>query len=350
MKAYARGRWLGVLAVAALLTLPRPAPAQIGNNPNPIDRAGARGYSAELFRRIDGAGGPGAAHPHGQHRHHPHRHHGGHPWTAYPWVDPYWGYPYPAYPYPYYLGINGGVFGPYVAPPLYLPAEALYGPQAIRRFMGVDPLVVPQPAPQVVVVPQAGGAGAGRDPAARPSNAEARGRAWRFIEFGDAQFAQQNFHGALQRYKSASEAAMDVADAWLRQAIAQAAMGRTSQAAAALRRALALNPRLGDLEFRLDDLYRDNQVAKAAHLDRAAQAAADRPDDADALLVFGLLLYFDGQAAHARPVLAKAAGRLEPAQRRLLDDLLQRLPAEPPAAAPARPDAPAAPPAGVFDI
>jgi len=53
----------------------------------------------------------------------------------YPGYRPYYPggygyYPYYQVPYPYYRG-------PIVYPPIYVPAEPLYGPRALRRFMGV---------------------------------------------------------------------------------------------------------------------------------------------------------------------------------------------------------------------
>jgi hypothetical protein len=39
-------------------------------------------------------------------------------------------YPYYSAPYPYY-------YGPYVYPPVYVAPDTLYGPRALRRFMGL---------------------------------------------------------------------------------------------------------------------------------------------------------------------------------------------------------------------
>ncbi|MDZ7617652.1 MAG: hypothetical protein U1E05_11645, partial [Patescibacteria group bacterium] len=52
------------------------------------------------------------------------------------------GYPYPVSPgyypvYPDYYPVYPGWYSPY-PPPIYLPAEELYGPRAVQRFMGVD--------------------------------------------------------------------------------------------------------------------------------------------------------------------------------------------------------------------
>jgi len=50
---------------------------------------------------------------------------------GYGYYSPYYGYYPRRYRYP-------RVYYPY-PPPLYLPAERLYGPQAVKRFMGVAP-------------------------------------------------------------------------------------------------------------------------------------------------------------------------------------------------------------------
>jgi hypothetical protein len=56
-----------------------------------------------------------------------HRHHG-HGYR--PYYYPAYGYPYYAYPPPYPYRY------PYYAP-IYIPAETMYGPQALKRFLGV---------------------------------------------------------------------------------------------------------------------------------------------------------------------------------------------------------------------
>src|SRR5687767_5585880 len=59
-----------------------------------------------------------------------------------PYGYSYYDYPYWPYydPWPYYYGYYGW-------PPLFAPAESLYGPQAVQRFMGVGnvPPLIPRP-------------------------------------------------------------------------------------------------------------------------------------------------------------------------------------------------------------
>src|SRR5262245_2781863 len=57
------------------------------------------------------------------------------------------------YPYPYWYG--GPYFpGPVVLPPLYLPAETMYGPLAMQRFMGLGGVQTWQPP--VIIANKAG--------------------------------------------------------------------------------------------------------------------------------------------------------------------------------------------------
>lgn len=231
--------------------------------------------------------------PHGHARHHGGAYHYGY---AYPYR---YGYPYPLDPY-----WNGGwSFDPYWGPPppLFLPAETLYGPEAVKRFMGADQ-----------VAPPSGGYGVdlGRARAvpqpARATSPQARQLAERFIEFGDNHFQAQRYASALSRYKKAAEAAPGEADALFRQGFALAALGRYDLAANALRRGLAINPDWPDAGFRIHRLYGGDRVAKQAHLDSLAQEATDHPDEADLLFLVGVVLHCDGQPGRAKPFLERA--------------------------------------------
>jgi tetratricopeptide (TPR) repeat protein len=117
----------------------------------------------------------------------------------------------------------------------------------------------------------------------------------------------ERFHEALQRYKSAIEAAPDQADTYLRQGFALIAVNQYRLAAKAFKIALQLNPNLIRNEFRLDDMYGVNQLAKAAHLEAVSREALDNPADGDLLLLVGLTLQADGEPARAQRFLLKAA-------------------------------------------
>lgn len=219
-----------------------------------------------------------------------------------------------------------------VVPPLVQPAEWLFGPQALDRFLGLDrnagnPLAARPALPGVLpaaAIPNAGAAQpAGAAPnipgaadAARPdvrqSNAAARQRAGRFLVFGDNLFGQQRYHESLQRYKSAAAAAPDLAEPHFRQAQALIATSRFDLAATAFRRGLALDDDLLRGGFQLDDLYGDAQLAKHAHLEALAQAALNRPLESEPLFLLGVFLFYDGQAERSRAFFARAAELSEP--------------------------------------
>lgn len=144
-------------------------------------------------------------------------------------------------------------------------------------------------------------------PIVRPANAAATARARQFVAFGDERFREQDFSLAYQRYKKAAQSAPDLADAYFRQGLAQIALGHYPSAAAAIKRGLAFQPRWPGSDFRLDQLYGDNRLAKTNHLERLADAAANDADNADLLFLVGIELHFDGQAARARPFFERAA-------------------------------------------
>jgi tetratricopeptide (TPR) repeat protein len=226
--------------------------------------------------------------------------------------DAYWPpyYP-PPYDYPYYVYPPRYRWRyPYFAP-LYIPAEAMYGPQALRRFLGVRQVnqVGPLAAnPPISVVPGQGQrAGEAEEPLRRASNERAFGLGWRFIGFGDAHFGNQKYRDAYSRYKKAAEAAPALADAYLRQAFALVALGNYSQAVKVLKRGIELDPAWPRSQFQVDELYGNNQLDKTAHLGDLAQAAAAEPNDADLLFLLGVLFHFDGEPGRAAPLLERAA-------------------------------------------
>ncbi|MCO6459578.1 MAG: hypothetical protein J5I93_30050, partial [Pirellulaceae bacterium] len=165
-------------------------------------------------------------------------------------------------------------------------------------------------------------------PDVRQSNAAARQRAGRFLEFGDNRFSQQRYHESLQRYKSAAAAAPDLAEPHFRQAQALIATSRFDLAAAAFRRGLALDDDVRRGGFQLDHLYGDAQLAKHAHLEALAQAALNRPWESEPLFLLGVFLYYDGQAERSRVFFERAAGLSGPHDVRLAP-FLEALAAQP---------------------
>ncbi len=264
----------------------------------------------------------------------------------------------------YYLQTDSGLFGPYAAPPVEMPAEVLFGPQAVQRFMGVAPqggamagaqpqiaaLPLPQQPPAGGAAPQGGQAAGGpfppvaqmNAPAApkpnvRPSTAAGRERAWKQIDLGDAQFGKRQFSSALQHYRDAAAAANDLGEAFFRQAQAEVALGMHTDAVAAIRRGLLFDPDWADSDFRLDQLYGDNRPVKLGRLSDVTKAADAHLHDAAAQFLAGVELYFDDQLQRAALYLRRAATLYGPQAGASLQGFLKHLPPEKPAAAPNNP-------------
>ena len=166
------------------------------------------------------------------HRRHPVSRHEGYRFHAgigagflfpgYPWLGgPYVGFPSFSYSIyaPGYYGAYGVEYNSalnqanYWLPPVYAPAELMYGPQANNRFWGIETPVAPAPVADAAGSELLRRAITAAEVATnlRKSNNVARERGQKFLDFGDALFREQRFHEALQRYKSAAEAAPDLA-------------------------------------------------------------------------------------------------------------------------------------------
>jgi len=194
------------------------------------------------------------------------------------------------YPSPHYL----------YPPPLYLPAGLLFGPQATQQFFGWNNGARPRPNINAAEPPKPEIA------VQRATNARSNALAWRFIGFGDAQFAQQKYAEANDRYRKASRSAPQLADAWFRQGFAMIATGRYDLAVKSIWRGLRLDPKWSQANFDLDQLYNSDVMAKNAHLESLAQAADDKPNDPDRLFLLGVFLHFDGQPDRASPLFERA--------------------------------------------
>lgn len=263
------------------------------------------------------------------------------PYYAYGW--PYFGYGYyrpwaygGGYGWPYGYG---GWYRPYfrpaplVLPPVVIPSEQIFGPAAAARMLGVD-LFGPVPAqvapaqvaPAQVAPAQAAPAQdapaevgavaperfvplapeviARRAELARAkrdekppfvSNAAARQRAARFMELGDAYFAQARYVLAYERYKSAVQAAPDLVEPYLRRGQALIAMRSYDLAALTYQHAFKMHPDWAKTAFRLDTLYANRPHDKEDHLDALA-AAAEKEPTAELMFLLGAQLLYDGQA------------------------------------------------------
>lgn len=213
-------------------------------------------------------------------------------------------YPYPSYPWPrYYMG------------PLYLPAETMYGPEAVKRFMGVDQTPAPSPAepnvviePKIIVPPNRDGADANEPDAVdlRGTNRRALALAWRFIGFGDAQFADQNYADAQQRYRKATQAAPKMAEGYFRQGYAYLAMQRYELAAEAFKEGLEFDDEWPESDFANEELYGDNKLAEKSHHDALAETADQNRHDSDLFFLLGVFRYFGGEKEAAVDALEHA--------------------------------------------
>jgi tetratricopeptide (TPR) repeat protein len=141
----------------------------------------------------------------------------------------------------------------------------------------------------------------------RAANAPSLARARQFLEYGDARFRRQEVSAAFQRYRKAAEAAPNLADAYFRQALAQAAQGRYQPAVKSIQRGLAIAPDWPDGEFRLSQLYGDSLAAKQAHFEQLALAAEKEPDNGELFFLLGVEVLLDGQPARAKTFLRRAA-------------------------------------------
>jgi tetratricopeptide (TPR) repeat protein len=193
----------------------------------------------------------------------------------------------------------------------------------------VNPVVNPAAANPALANP----ANPGEPKPRVPANDEALKRAFKFIDFGDQLFADQKFLEAYQRYQSAATAAHDLSDANFRRGFALTALGQYDRAADAFKRGLVQNPEWSKSPFKLDDLYRDNRIAKEAHQQQLATLLEKDPQNVNAMFVLGVLLYFDDQRERSSPFLKRAFALMqEPANNPAANN---------PAANPAHPNPPA---------
>lgn len=142
--------------------------------------------------------------------------------------------------------------------------------------------------------------------AERGTNAQSVARGWKFIGYGDALFQKQKYREALDRYRMASASAPQLGDAFLRQGFAYAATGRYDLAVKAFQRGLAIDPKLPQSDFKLGDLYGDDDV-KTGHLETLAKSAEDNPANVAQLFILGVYLHFDRQQDRAKPFFRRAA-------------------------------------------
>jgi tetratricopeptide (TPR) repeat protein len=169
----------------------------------------------------------------------------------------------------------------------------------------------------------------------RTTNAAAKVRAGKFLQFGDASFAKQKYNSALERYREATTAAPDLADCYFRQCFALIGLGQYESAARTLERGLRIRPNWPESKFELTTIYGpDSQLAQAVHREALATAIEQNPQDADPLVLLGLLLHCSGERERAQLFFDQAV-ELGANAERLFDKFIAPRPVEAPA--PAKP-------------
>lgn len=237
------------------------------------------------------------------------------------WFSP--GYGYSQYGYStFYYGSAPLGLGYYYGPPVYF--DFGYYPQPWDfGYSWSDPYppIATAPLPQPLVAPENVEPKLPGKP--RPSNPEAVARAARYLTAGDEHFAAQRYRDANARYRTATETAPDLVEAFFRQGQALLATTQYELAGKAFKRGLRLGPKWPQASFDLADLYGANLAAKSAHMEALAAAAGDAPHDGTLWLLVGLELYFDGQRERALPFFRKAASLLADADELNLDGVLK---------------------------
>ena len=300
------GTWLAAWAEPAAAQVRRPRDSDQTGSGSAGDRSGSTGIphvpGNEQFKAHDAAvSRHQTRRPHYGLRgssHHTHRglfYPGGNSYSFYYGS----GYIYAPYADPYAVGAFDPYWsGPLILPPLVIPAETMFGPQVARNMLGPDlptPNIVPR-APRV------------RGPVeVKVTNAEVKARAGRFMEAGDTHFKAQKFREAAERYRTAAQTAPDMPVALLRQGFTFVAMSQYESAAKAFRRALQVRADWADADPFLMQLYGENAVSKAAHLEALAKAVEANEQDGDLMLVLAMELHFDGQRERSVPFFERCA-------------------------------------------
>ncbi len=233
---------------------------------------------------------------------------------GYPTFTRTYHYSVPLRPIPYYYNPYGVYYSAgsnrvdYNLPPVYYPAELAYGPQALKQFFGLDRGYATRPvlpASRIVDLSKTK-----LDPVVtstgRSSLADLA-RARRDVTNGDRLFRDGKYHEALQKYKSASRGAGDLAEAHFRQGISLIATGRYELAATSIKKGMQVSPEFVNSGFRLEEIYGDAHLAKSTHVESLARTALERPDDSDMLFLLGMLLHLDGESDRAMKFFRRAS-------------------------------------------
>jgi len=224
----------------------------------------------------------------------------GSPFGGYRYYGGY--YPYgPAYydvysPYGIYYAPAYG-YSEYYLPPVFAPAELLYGPRAVKRFLGIEdrPLVLARDDRD-----------AGEGAKVRVSSPTYRRKAEQLIAQGDYLFREQKYTQSIDRYKQAGNLAPDLPEVHWRKGHAYVAMHRYELGAAAFKRGLALARDIDRGGFNLTTLYGPGALVKTSHLEALAGETLVHNDSPELYFLLGIFLRYDGQSERAEKFFLRA--------------------------------------------
>lgn len=137
-----------------------------------------------------------------------------------------------------------------------------------------------------------------------PSTAAAKQKSLHAQKAGDTWFRKQEYHKAIDRYKTAVSEAEDRGAAHARLAAAYAAIGRFDRAVERIKLGTQSDPdfarKLGTFEKLLGE---ENKIAKSALMSSATRWTKEDIRDPDRLLLLGMLCRMDGKPDYAKILL-----------------------------------------------
>lgn len=181
-------------------------------------------------------------------------------------------------------------------PAVVVDYRAYFGPRALAANQNnVAPLVAQRgadaPPAQVDLLPPAP-----KMPAR--VNASKLQRAWRYIDLGDRYLREGRLRDAHTRYRKAAAAAPHLPMVRFRQAFVELALGNIDDAAEVMREGLQMAPDWAKSRFDLKTVY--SEEGQRDVLRQLKEQLAQRPNDADGLLLSGVMNHFGGAAKAAQ--------------------------------------------------
>ena len=192
----------------------------------------------------------------------------------------------------FFPGCNCG--GSFILPPVFVDSSEVFGPRAAIRFFGTGQ----PPANNRPVARRQAGPLLPPEPPLKPFNARARGRAWKFIGFGDKQFRDGEYREAIRRYRKAAATDRELGETHFRQGWAELLLGNRGRASVAFRRGLRLDADWPSSDFVLEELLdAEQRTALQKQLD---DQLADAPNDIDTRFLRAVARHFNGDPAAAQ--------------------------------------------------